>query len=153
MTMEILGSNYVMRHFDRGENPIFFTQLTTKGHKRARALFIPGITRIVSSPFIRCIQSVEYFARENGIPVYISCALGEYIDCDDHGIPHETKESMRKRVLDFIKADASTQTLYVTHQSVAEVICGKSLETGGISVVPCGVGLLDPADYPPSPPK
>lgn len=123
---------YVMRHFERSDNPEYFTTLTKDGMKRARALFIPQIHRIVCSPFIRCIQSVEFFARENGIPIHIACALGEYIDCDAHGIPHETEQHMRERVTRFMQLDRCSHTLYVTHQSIAEVICGERLEMGGI---------------------
>ena len=117
---------YVMRHFDRYENPSFFTTLTPDGMRRAGALFVPGVERIVCSPFVRCIQSVETFARENNVPINIACALGEYIDSDAHGIPLETAEAMRTRVLKFLKSDAASRgvrrTLYVTHESVAKVM-------------------------------
>ena len=117
---------YIMRHFERGDDPSFFTNLTPDGHRRARAMFIPGIERIVTSPFKRCVQSVQSFAAEHDIPVHIACALGEYIDDDRHGIGFEDSEELRRRVGVFIDADAPMRfkcTLYVTHASVAEALC------------------------------
>lgn len=130
-----------MRHFDRYENPSFFTTLTPDGMRRAGALFVPDVKRIVCSPFVRCIQSAESFARENNIPIHIACALGEYIDDEAHGIPLETEEEMRRRVLKFLESDAASRgverTLYVTHESVAKVMVpgATSISVGELRVV------------------
>ena len=129
---------FVMRHFQRGEHPGYFTKLTPDGFRRARTLYIPGITRIVCSPFPRCVDSVRIFAETNDIPMHVASALAEYIDDERHGIPLETHEEMSRRVADFMLRDQSRRdmhgqtTLYVTHQSVAEVICGRALDQGEI---------------------
>ncbi|MCJ7725986.1 MAG: histidine phosphatase family protein [Acidimicrobiia bacterium] len=39
-----------------------------------------GITRILSSPYVRCIQSVEPLSRLTGVTVEIETALGEGAD-------------------------------------------------------------------------
>ena len=130
---------YVMRHFERDNDPSFFTNLTLDGHRRARALYIPGVERVVTSPFKRCVQSAQYFAKENDIPVKIACALGEYIDDDCHGIGLEDPEELRRRVGAFVEADAplrSKCTLYVTHASVAEALCpGETFNCGDLRYV------------------
>ena len=129
------GGFYVMRHFERGENPEFSTNLTTRGHKRARELFVPGVERIVSSPFQRCLQSSKLFAGTIGTKVHIACALSEYIDDTRHGIAFETKEQMHRRVHEFIEADKehrSKCTLYVTHGSIAEVLINEHFDYGDI---------------------
>jgi len=43
----------------------------------AKALSGAGISRIVSSPFVRCIQTVEPLAAAVGLPVDVSDALAE----------------------------------------------------------------------------
>jgi broad specificity phosphatase PhoE len=120
-------SFYVMRHFQRGESPEFSTNLTEEGHRRARALFIPRVVRVVTSPFKRCVQSAQHM-EDLEVPMRISCALGEFIDHADHGVACETYEQMVARVSAFIRDDAQQRaavagaTLYVTHKSCAEVI-------------------------------
>ena len=135
-----MSGYYVMRHFERGDDPSFFTNLTLDGYRRARAMFIPGIERIVTSPFKRCVQSARYFASEEDIPMRIACALGEYIDDDRHGIGLEDPEELRRRLRAFIEADApqrSKCTLYVTHASVAEELCpGEAFDCGELRYVP-----------------
>ena len=143
-----MSGYYVMRHFERGDDPSFSTNLTREGHRRAHALYIPGIERIVTSPFKRCVQSVQPFARENDIPVKIACALGEYIDDDRHGIGLEDPEELRRRVRAFVEADANCRsecTLYVTHASIAETLCpGETFGCGELRYVPTAPPPWDP---------
>ena len=127
-------SVFIMRHFQRGDDPSYFTTLTTDGQKRAKAFFIPDIKRIVTSPFIRCIQSVKPFAESNNIPMYVSCDLAEYIDDERHGITLETKDQLRQRVARFMLNEAmpKVNTLYVTHQSVAKMMGAGILSEGEV---------------------
>lgn len=108
-------------------------------------MYIPGITRIVCSPFPRCVDSVRIFAETNDIPMHVAAALAEYIDDERHGIPLETHEDMSRRVRDFMLRDRvhrrGQTTLYVTHQSIAEIICGRALDQGEI------VRVEDHADH------
>ncbi len=129
-----MSSIYILRHFERSEDPSFFTTLTADGHRRAKAFHIPNIQRIVCSPFVRCIQSVKPFADANDIPIHISCDLGEYIDDHAHGLPLETAEELRQRVARFMLKEAmpAVNTLYVTHQSVAEMMGAGLLDQGEV---------------------
>lgn len=43
----------------------------------ADAIADTGVTRIVSSPFVRCVQTVEPLAMRIGVPVDVSDALAE----------------------------------------------------------------------------
>ena len=130
---------YVMRHFERGSSPEFFTNLTDEGLESAEKLFIPGIQRIVTSPFIRCRESALRFSQDNGIPTHIACALSEYIDDDSHGIGHETHESMVNRVNAFLLQDLQHRTneltLYVTHGTIAEYLHGEPFNMGDVRFV------------------
>ena len=125
-----------MRHFEREENPTFATNLNTKGVKRAGELRMCGVERIVSSPFPRCRQSVSSFATRENIPLLISCALGEYIDDERHGIGLESEEDFERRVLGFIESDRESRleavTLYVTHGAVAEFLHGEKFVMGDV---------------------
>jgi len=122
---------YVMRHFERPNDPSFYTNLTPNGKSCSRELFIPGVARIVSSPFPRCISSVMPFADEIDVTITIACALSEFIDDKRHKIGHESIECMRSRVQAFIDADAIHRvqgpgnTLYVTHGAIAEYLTGE----------------------------
>ena len=141
---------YVMRHFDREDDPSFFTNLTREGHRRARAFFLPGIQRVVVSPFKRCVQSAQPFAVENDIPMKVACALGEYIDDDRHGLGFETVGELRRRVEAFIIADAPRRldcTLYITHASIAEMLCpGETFTCGDVRYVPVPIPTLWSSD-------
>ena len=92
------------------------------------------------SPFKRCVQSAQHFAAENDIPMKIACALGEYIDDNRHGLGFESPEELRRRVEAFIVADMPRRldcTLYVTHASIAELMCpGETFTYGDVRYVP-----------------
>jgi 8-oxo-dGTP diphosphatase len=61
--------------------------LTKKGRRQAEAiaqtLTAAGIERIVSSPYDRCLQSVEPLSRLTGAPIEVSAALAEESDLDE----------------------------------------------------------------------
>jgi broad specificity phosphatase PhoE/8-oxo-dGTP pyrophosphatase MutT (NUDIX family) len=63
-----------------------FRPLTKKGRRQAEAIAVKfgdaGIERIVSSPFDRCVQSVEPLAKATGAKVEIDEALAEGPDID-----------------------------------------------------------------------
>lgn len=133
---------YVMRHFERGESPEYNAELTREGRVRAQELYIPGVTRVVSSPFRRCAASVSEFASSLDEPLRYACALGEFIDDDAHGIGREGRGEMERRVREFIAADAECRkasegaTLYVTHKSIAEMIApGEVFDVGCVACV------------------
>ena len=130
---------YVMRHFERGVSPEYNTELTRVGRLHAQELYIPDVTRVVSSPFPRCVASVREFANSLDEPLRYACALGEFIDNDAHGIARECPRELKRRVLEFIAADESCRdassgaTLYVTRKSVAEIIApGEVFDVGRV---------------------
>ena len=51
-----------------------------QARQTARALRGRGIARIVSSPFLRCIQTAEEVARELEIPIVLEAGLGEWLN-------------------------------------------------------------------------
>ena len=66
--------------------------------------------------------------------MYVSCDLAEYIDDERHGITLETKDQLRQRVARFMLNEAmpKVNTLYVTHQSVAEMMGAGILSEGEV---------------------
>lgn len=77
---------YVVRHAKAGSRsswsgPDDLRPLTKAGRRQADALVEllgdVGITRIVSSPYVRCRQTVEPLAQRTRLPVDLSDALAE----------------------------------------------------------------------------
>jgi broad specificity phosphatase PhoE len=79
-------SIYLIRHAKAGSRKSWpggdeLRPLSKAGRAQARAvakaLAGDGITRIVSSPFVRCRETVEPLARRTGVPLELSEALSE----------------------------------------------------------------------------
>jgi 8-oxo-(d)GTP phosphatase len=77
---------YVVRHAKAGvreawSGPDVERPLTRRGRKQARRLVdrFRGleIQRILSSPFVRCVQTLEPLAEARGLPVEVATELGE----------------------------------------------------------------------------
>jgi 8-oxo-dGTP diphosphatase len=77
---------YVVRHAKAGvreawSGPDVERPLTRRGRKQARRLVdrFRGleIQRILSSPFVRCVQTLEPLAQARGLPVEVATELGE----------------------------------------------------------------------------
>jgi broad specificity phosphatase PhoE len=77
---------YLVRHAKAGSRKAWsgtdeLRPLSKAGRAQARALAkrLAGaeITRVLSSPYVRCVQTVEPLAARMGIPVELSDALGE----------------------------------------------------------------------------
>lgn len=77
---------YVLRHAKAGQRstwsgPDADRPLTRRGRKQARRLVerFEGLdlTRIVTSPFVRCVQTVEPLSRARGLPFELADELGE----------------------------------------------------------------------------
>ena len=75
---------YLLRHEKRFPIPTFFTTLTTEGHDNTQALsekiniINPDI--IISSPFLRCIQTIYPYAITYKKKVNIDYALYEFLE-------------------------------------------------------------------------
>ena len=83
---------YVIRHAKAGNREKWFEDqdlrpLTKAGRKQAAALVKPlaahGITKIVSSPAVRCRQTVEPLGEHVRLPVDLSDAIGEGAPVDE----------------------------------------------------------------------
>lgn len=81
-----MGKLYVVRHADAGHRAHGSTndearELNAKGWRQADglrdALADRDITRLVSSPFVRCMQSLEPLGKALGIPVEADERLAE----------------------------------------------------------------------------
>ncbi|HUY73574.1 MAG TPA: phosphoglycerate mutase family protein [Candidatus Dormibacteraeota bacterium] len=81
-----MGTFYVVRHAKAGSRGHWtgddrLRPLSQKGFKQAEALVSIfeklRITGIFSSPYLRCMQTVEPLARAKGMPVKESPSLGE----------------------------------------------------------------------------
>lgn len=79
-------SVYLLRHAKAGsrqrwDGPDDLRPLNAAGRAQARAIVAQhgglGITRIVSSPYVRCRQTVEPLAQQLRLPVDLSDALAE----------------------------------------------------------------------------
>jgi len=80
---------YVVRHADAGQRGHGsrhdeHRELSERGWRQAEGLCTTlaerEITRLVASPFVRCIQTLEPLARHVGLPVETEDALGEGAD-------------------------------------------------------------------------
>lgn len=74
---------YILRHFERDINdPSFESQLLKIGInnslKKISTLKNIEINTIISSPFLRCIQSVDLFSKLENININIDYSLCEY---------------------------------------------------------------------------
>jgi 8-oxo-dGTP diphosphatase len=116
---------YVLRHARAGRRSAWKAAdaerpLTKVGRRQAAAAvaFLDGrgITRIVSSPYVRCRQSVEPLAARLGIPVDLSDALAE-------GAPlHE--------VLRIVEKVADEDSVLCTHGDVIALLLGHLRDEG-----------------------
>ena len=75
---------YILRHFERDlDNPSFETQLLKTGITNAitksEILKKIDINLIFSSPFVRCIQSVDFFSKTNNKIINIDYSLCEFL--------------------------------------------------------------------------
>ena len=85
------GTIHLLRHGAAGDRNKWLEEdsrrpLNKKGRKQADAiaerLATEGIERVVSSPYLRCVQTLEPLAQEIGAKVEISDALAEGSDID-----------------------------------------------------------------------
>ena len=83
---------YVVRHAKAGSRRNWSGDdsqrpLSKPGRRQADAvadlLAGAGITRVVSSPYVRCVQTVEPLAHRAGVPVDVSDALAEGAPVDE----------------------------------------------------------------------
>lgn len=74
---------YFLRHEKRPQEQTFEISLTEEGHKNAQKL-IPlldslSIQQIYSSPFLRCLETLRPFCKENGKNINVENSLYEFV--------------------------------------------------------------------------
>lgn len=74
---------YFLRHEKRDmSNPTFHTNLTAEGHQGAQKLKTLlsdlKITKVYSSPFIRCLQTVKPFVEDHKLNVCVDWGIQEF---------------------------------------------------------------------------
>ena len=119
-----------------------------QSEKIAASLADHEITRIVSSPYVRCVQTVEPLASQLGIPVDVSDALSE-------GAPFAESAALldklsREHAVLCTHGDVLGDLLmHVADQGVR--IDDLRLEKGSIWVLECADGQVRSARYVPPP--
>lgn len=77
---------YILRHEDRTQDCSFFAPLTENGLSNAQALVDKlkeaNITIILSSPFIRTLQTVYPYSKESGVKINLEYGLSELHHAD-----------------------------------------------------------------------
>lgn len=72
---------YILRHEDRTQDCSLYSPLTKNGLnnsiKLVHTLDKIGINVVISSPYIRCLQTVYPYCKEKGLKVNIEYGLGE----------------------------------------------------------------------------
>lgn len=97
---------YVMRHCERDMNNCSFeSPLIDVGHIKAQHLCDTiesfKITTLISSPFLRTIQTGHYYSKKKNIPIYIDYSLCEFLNINksdmyssnNYIIPYEWKNT------------------------------------------------------------
>lgn len=119
----------LLRHASAGDREAWddddrLRPLDERGFGQAASLVAPlvelGIRRIVSSPYLRCTQTVEPLARALGKPIHLDDALAE-------GAPLD--ETLR------LLAAAAKPTVFCTHGDVVVNVLEKELKKGAGAVL------------------
>jgi 8-oxo-dGTP diphosphatase len=89
--------------------------LDERGRRQARAMVAPlagyGVTRLVSSPYVRCVQTLEPLSAHLGMPVDHDAAIGE-------GMPVEKARTLIARL-------GPGPVVLCTHGDVVEALVGE----------------------------
>ena len=133
---------YLIRHARAGRRSVWKgpddeRPLSGKGRQQARSiarlLRSEPITRIVSSPFVRCVQTVEPLAA----------ALGLEVELDQRLAEGESRDGALALLASLGGGVACT------HGDIVEAVLGRSLDKGAAVVVePAGGALREVEELP-----
>jgi phosphohistidine phosphatase SixA len=116
---------YLVRHAKAGDReawtePDELRPLTKKGRRQAEALVgsFRGLelARVVSSPYVRCVQTVRPLALDRGLPVELSGALVEGARTD--------------QAMELLRAMASEPSVLCSHGDVIPALVLSLAESG-----------------------
>ena len=89
--------------------------LDERGRRQARAMVAPlagyGVTRLVSSPYVRCVQTLEPLSAHLGMPIDHDAAIGE-------GVPVEKARALIGRL-------GPGPVVLCTHGDIMEALVGE----------------------------
>jgi histidinol-phosphate aminotransferase len=88
---------YLLRHEERNSSLSYGTVLTKQGYEKAKKINIPFGT-IFSSSYVRCIQTILPFAKNNNVMIYLDYSLDEY-ECIEDKIYFENDTIEGREVL------------------------------------------------------
>ena len=74
-----MATIYGLRHEERPEDPGYFTHLTATGARNSLQLgkSLPAFTHVYTSPFVRCLETIEPFCLRRGVMARREFALYE----------------------------------------------------------------------------
>jgi phosphohistidine phosphatase SixA len=133
----------LVRHADAVDRGVWagddaLRPLEDRGRRQARALVgqLDGreITRILSSPYLRCTQTVEPLALERRLPVEHRQELAEGAE----------REDALRLVGELGRGDSA---VFCTHGDVVELLLGRGSEKGSTWVLEVDGETLTPAEY------
>jgi len=148
---------YLVRHAKAGsrsgwDGPDEQRPLSKNGRRQAAAvttaLADSGVTRIITSPYVRCSQTVEPLAERLGIPLDLSDALAEGCAVAD--------------ALELLEKYADEDTVFCSHgdvigdllhhcETLGIALDGEHLEKGSTWILDVADGLIVTARYVPAP--
>ena len=140
------GLVYLVRHGDAGDRSSWVGNdaerpLDAVGREQAEVLveLLAGreLSRILTSPFLRCVQTVEPLAVARRLPV-------------EHR-PELAEGALRNDVLDLLdEAGPEAQVVLCTHGDVVEALIGRESEKGSTWVLERREDELVPSEYLPA---
>lgn len=110
--------------------------LDKKGQKQARGLAeelaVYPIGRICSSPYARCLQTVEPLSKKLGLPINVEPSLAE--------------GASFRQVIDFLESISPEVTVVCTHGDVVQMLvgAGQPMKKGGLWLLDAD---LEPLHY------
>jgi phosphohistidine phosphatase SixA len=132
----------LVRHASAGKSEAWsgddrLRPLDARGRKQAEgiasALAARGVDRILSSPYIRCLQTVEPLAADLGIDVEERNELAE-------GAGPSAPKALADELVD-------GNVVLCTHGDVVEDLLGRPLKKGATCILERAQGGLEPAEY------
>jgi phosphohistidine phosphatase SixA len=121
---------YLVRHATAGDSTAWIGDdrvrpLDEHGSDQAAALVElladRPITRILTSPYLRCVQSVEPLARARRVPLEYREELGD--------------DARREQALELMRSLGSEPAALCLHGDLVRELLGEELEKGAVAVV------------------
>jgi 8-oxo-dGTP diphosphatase len=138
--------HYLVRHATAGDSKAWIGDdrvrpLDEHGFEQAAALVElladRPITRILTSPYLRCVQSVEPLARTRRVPLEYRDELGD--------------DARRAQALELMRSLGSESAALCSHGDLIRELLGEELEKGALAAIDlmdAGVVIRERLDAP-----